>query len=788
MLRSDPKERKVRAIVIYPMNALVNSQFKALQEYANGYSAHTGKPMLVRFGRYTGQESQEERGPHAEEVPHILLTNYMMLEMILLGGQVFVFVDRSNTGFQFLVLNELHMYRGRQGSDIALLIRRLRERCGNPEIIHIGTSATMVSSPAATPDERHLAVSAFASRLFGVEIFGSNVIEESLVPIVGFPGSPSAAILREAVSVPAPITQAESLANPLAAWIEGAIGIEREPSGNYRRPMPQTLDAIVKELATVTGLPSESCFARIREFLRAKFPDNSTRKQVFAFKLHQLISQGKPLHATLVDLSFEGQCSAPPRHEAERVRPMVPLEFCRNCGQEYYKVTWDKNKGVLSQWVNEYGDGEKDSQSRTGYLSLPGDTALDWSSSDLSPDLMEPNGRRVKRAYAHRVLEDLYVRTDGNITDETDLDALRAWFQPWPILICQSGGEYSTDFHCAEFRKLSGLANEGRSSATTTLGISVLANACKANISESGRKLLSFTDNRQDASLQSGHFNDFIQVCFIRSGIVDALERCCELRHDNIAAETFRSLNLRPADYAPNTKVEKATEQAKRIRDRFRELIEYRIYEDLRRVWRIVHPNPEQCAFCLSDIADSSMSVRTMLCGQPFPNLPLSVPWNGCRSSRPPWISRAVNLRSHPMPSPRPSCSRCANGSTRISMIAGASMNRRRISAIDTLSRSRACVRGCGSRRTHLQGARTTRAGLRAGALGALFCSPTMELRIDIVDLQLVHLRNAPPSPAGYAQCCGRAGRLAVAFPSQRQLLSASKVPAPAGVPKEGFD
>src|SRR5262249_52806974 len=47
----------------------------------------------------------------------------------------------------------------------------------------------------------------------------------------------------------------------------------------------------------------------------------------------------------------------------------------------------------------------------------------------------------------------------------------------------------------------------------------------------------------------------------------------------------------------------------------------------------------------------------------------------------------------------------------------------------------------------------------REGALGALFCSPTMELGIDISDLQLVHLRNVPPSPASYAQRSGRAGR-----------------------------
>jgi Lhr-like helicase len=66
----------VRAIVIYPMNALVNSQFKALQEYGDRYLARTGKPMPVRFGRYTGQESQEERARMQQEVPHILLTNY----------------------------------------------------------------------------------------------------------------------------------------------------------------------------------------------------------------------------------------------------------------------------------------------------------------------------------------------------------------------------------------------------------------------------------------------------------------------------------------------------------------------------------------------------------------------------------------------------------------------------------------------------------------------------------------------------------------------------------------
>ena len=145
ILRGNPKESHVWAIVVYPMNALVNSQEAALQELADRYQARMGKPMPVRFAKYTGQESDAEKLRIQQNPPHILLTNYVMLELMLVRPRERHFIDRASSALRFLVMDELHTYRGRQGADVALLIRRLRERSGNPDLVCVGTSATMVS-------------------------------------------------------------------------------------------------------------------------------------------------------------------------------------------------------------------------------------------------------------------------------------------------------------------------------------------------------------------------------------------------------------------------------------------------------------------------------------------------------------------------------------------------------------------------------------------------------------------------------------------------------------------
>jgi Lhr-like helicase len=102
------------------------------------------KPVVRR---YTGQESQEERQRIADNPPDILLTNFMMAELLLTRQDPLdTKVIENASGLEFIVLDELHTYRGRQGADVAILVRRLRNRCAPDKApICIGTSATMAS-------------------------------------------------------------------------------------------------------------------------------------------------------------------------------------------------------------------------------------------------------------------------------------------------------------------------------------------------------------------------------------------------------------------------------------------------------------------------------------------------------------------------------------------------------------------------------------------------------------------------------------------------------------------
>ncbi|MEM4412676.1 MAG: DEAD/DEAH box helicase [Candidatus Caldarchaeum sp.] len=570
------------ALVVYPMNALVNSQLQALRQLRENYEHRTGRPFPVRFARYTGETPEAEREEIRRHPPHLILTNYVMAELMLVRPEDRELIrPRPDLSVPFfLVFDELHTYRGRQGADVAMLVRRLKARLECPRVVHIGTSATLVAHREATAEERRQVVAEFASRFFGAPFTSADVIEETLEPATQG-GPPTAEELRQAFQGPLPGDPDALRRHPLARWLEYAMGIEREPDGRFRRRAPRPLSEVARELSELAGEPESRCRKAIEDLLtRAAELNRQLPEPFFAFKLHQFISQGRAVYATLEppdvrEFSAEGQVVAE--------RPLFPLRFCRICGQEYYHVLRDDNENKFLP--HPVGGEQTEEGLKPGYLGF----IDDWEEGHIPEDWLDARGR-VLATWRNRVPRPVWVRPDGSFSEESAERAVKAWWQTSKFWLCLRCGEYYTERE-QEFTKLSHLSSEGRSSATTVLATAVLRHAARTGAARD--KLLTFTDSRQDASLQAGHFNDFVHMAVLRAGLYAALQEQGDLRFDNVAQETVRHMGLEIRDIAQNPTLDPASPAARQVWDVFCDLTEYRLYADLRRGWRVLQPNLE---------------------------------------------------------------------------------------------------------------------------------------------------------------------------------------------------
>jgi hypothetical protein len=150
-----------------------------------------------------------------------------MLELILTRVAERSFL--ASPALRFLVLDELHTYRGRQGADVALLVRRVRERMAVGELQCVGTSATLAGD--GSYEEQRVGVAAMASQLFGTEILPVHVIGETLVRMTrqhDEQGEAFRLALTERVGDgqrQLPQGYQQFLADPLSSWLESTFGV-----------------------------------------------------------------------------------------------------------------------------------------------------------------------------------------------------------------------------------------------------------------------------------------------------------------------------------------------------------------------------------------------------------------------------------------------------------------------------------------------------------------------------------------------------------------------------------
>ena len=661
VLRQSPKRKGIKAIIVYPMNALINSQTQEFEKYRDTYlrgqlpasfdrdtllgldtdsaakrmESAIGREFPITFHQYTGQEGREKREEIKQHPPDILMTNYMMLELIMTRLGEAPLRAAIQESLEFLVFDELHTYRGRQGADVAMLIRRIRAFAaqsrqekgagtqvqGSVEVQCIGTSATMSSGGDDLRAQKE-EVANVGKLIFGKPFTADQVINESLTRVTErpevLPSGQELAIVIEA-GIPCDGTEQDLKLHPLSIWLENVIGLEEiegaTPQENWlRRRKPITFAEVVGQLHFASQQPLASCDLALKnllqwaEVINEQLRKQGSRKAYFPFRLHQFISQTGSVY-----LSLEPKDSRQIRLQAGQFikteqydkLPIYQAVFSRITGHEFICVRKNYDDGRLeTRGFNDIYE-EEDNNKIAGYLIPQPAGEEDLWRDELIESLPDAWYRHYKNGntavvpkYRDRIPTRVWYTPEGKFSDNPDagFDVERwAWFMPAKLLFDPTAGVFY-DAKSSEGTKLMRLGNEGRSTATTTLSLAAIKALSAADVPIKEQKLLSFTDNRQDASLQAGHYNDFVSIGRIRSAIQFALRDAPnqELTIDRIAERVLEQLGVEQEEYAqvPAEFAGKRRENEEVLKD----FLTLRIIQDLKRGWRYTMPNLEQCA------------------------------------------------------------------------------------------------------------------------------------------------------------------------------------------------
>jgi len=397
----------VRAMILYPMNALANDQLKRLRKMLKGTD--------ITFGRYIGNtEWTEARGQRQWDIenpdskegklpnelvsretmrktpPNILLTNYSMLEYLLLRPEdAPLFSGAFGGTWRHIAIDEAHMYSGTLGTEIAYLLRRLKARIAfdsgkTPKLRCYATSATIGTDQA----DGAAKVAKFAEDLFG-EPFDHDPSGEIAVitstqdsPLAGvgetwgpmplgawprlanaigpdgaFDGEAAAAVISEyREEPPTAISEAESPEKAV-----GSILISEKNAvkviGRISSGLVDLTDADEISTIGVDGLSpdGEGCStlsAMVEVLSAAKLPSGAP---LLASRYHSFLRAPEGLyinllHKRLVEVKITSQ-----READGCMTPVYEVAVCRRCGQTH--VLGNIENDDECAWLNPRHDG-----------------------------------------------------------------------------------------------------------------------------------------------------------------------------------------------------------------------------------------------------------------------------------------------------------------------------------------------------------------------------------------------------------------------------------------------
>ena len=360
----------VKALLLYPMNALASDQARRIARYVHTEPGLRG----VTAGLYVGGTATYDRmGPDhlitdrnviRDQPPDILLTNYKMLDYLLLREADARIWETAPQTLRYLVLDEFHTYDGAQGTDVAMLLRRLgatlRVPAGGPPlglVTPVATSATLGGSSVAARQQ----LREFAGRVFGLPFGPESIVGESRVaPDAAVSGGPVPTLAEIGeLGLPVLPLQWQELAllfigvpdadpaalgaalrgHPVTAAVAGALG----------RPLPLD-DAAVAVAARVLpwAVEGQQDPAGLRRAIllylallsRARMEDGRPllhiEVQLWVRELHRV------LRAVSSVPEFRWWSD---RYDLET--PAMPAAYCRNCGRSGWSAVAGELTGPL---------------------------------------------------------------------------------------------------------------------------------------------------------------------------------------------------------------------------------------------------------------------------------------------------------------------------------------------------------------------------------------------------------------------------------------------------------
>lgn len=545
-------EPGIKALIIYPMNALASDQAKRIAELVD--SNPKLKNNNIRVGMYVGGAEQTsakimmpdkvitDKETLLAAPPDILMTNYKMLDYLLVRPKDAELWKNNSTPdtLKYIAVDELHTFDGAQGTDLACLLRRLKARLSilPGQLCCIGTSATMGSKDSSD------SIRQYAADVFGEEFEDDSIItEDRLSPREFFdgygvedykmPSRDEAALLRE-------LSQGEDeeeyLRQALKAWFDAGFSYSNIMSDETRVQIGQHLmkhnftqsliyeakgayiqtDALIeilgKRFPDFAEMPDENVkavidaiyalisHARIRTDSGAIRPFLNVQVQLWMRELRRLVAK--------VDNEDITYALAGDLNE-QQSKHYLPVVNCRDCGE--------------TGWASLEDNGCVELRDLNTFYNL-------FFNCDTKVRMIFPVKERKNAPYYFNLCPECMdiSFSEGNDLCSNGHNTIPVWIPDLKV----NGKGRGKSFECPFCGSKGGLSIMGLRSATAiSAGISELY-ASKFN---DDKKLLAFTDNVQDASHHAGFYNSRTW----RFGLRTAITRFADLIDTELSLDEF---------------------------------------------------------------------------------------------------------------------------------------------------------------------------------------------------------------------------------------------------------